>query len=205
MSEGRLERVNFGLADGRRKEAASREVLHIADFDKAGMDVEERFKDVATQIAPRVFRYRRQDLPDRAEVANLAEEAIYKSNKALRGQACDNLAGYVFRVFRRDANEYIKRGKRSSGQDEAFWARQRSRSATEGSPEQIEALILVREALDSMDPETRWICWRKYMREQSWESIAQDLSVPVGTVAARVHRALSKLRVALAGGQRRTP
>src|SRR5262245_52296944 len=76
--------------------------LHIADYDSTrGIPVEARFKTAALEITPAVFRYRRRELTDLAQTANLAEEAVYKANRALYGRACGNIAGYIFTIYKR--------------------------------------------------------------------------------------------------------
>jgi len=93
--------------------------LHIPEYDrKRGIPVEERFRAVLLQIEPVVFAYRRNELTDGADAAEMAEEAIYKANWALYARPCDNVAGYVLTIFRRDVDEYLRRGSKIESLEE---------------------------------------------------------------------------------------
>jgi DNA-directed RNA polymerase specialized sigma24 family protein len=168
--------------------------LHIATYDsKRGIPVEERFRAIAVAITPTVFRYRRRELPDLAQTANLAEEAIYKANWALYGRPCENLAGYVFTIFKRDANECLQREPQIEGLDQA------SGCSSEGAgcvhtPEEIDRQVLLREALESMDEMTRWICLRRFIDEHSPETIGRELGISANSVSVKLSRGLAKVR-----------
>jgi RNA polymerase sigma factor (sigma-70 family) len=171
--------------------------LHIADFDpKRDVPVEDRFRTVAIEIASVVFGYRKQELTDLALTSNLAEEAIYKANWALYGRSCDNLAGYVFTIFKRDADEYLQRDSRIESYD-AKPAGCRDLSDSSATSEDVERQILVREALESLDDVTRWICLRRFLHEDSPQAIGRELGMSANSVSVRLSRGLQKIRTLL--------
>ena len=186
--------VERGLGTKRDSTRIPQYSLCISAKDRCGNPVEDRWKLAAEEITPQVFRYRSRELPDKAKVAELAEEAIYKSNRARAGLACEKPAAYAYGVFRRDANEYIESERRMVSRDAQFARCYAEQRALENGPEQIEQRALLRQALDTMDPEVRLICYRKYTLDQTWEEISEALSTPVGSLASKLHRSFSKLR-----------
>src|SRR4051794_32381665 len=168
--------------------------LHIPDYDRRrGIPVEERFREILFQIAPAVFAYRRSELRDDAETANLAEEAVYKANWALYGRPCDNLAGYVLTIFRHDADEYLQRNSKIISIDQETQGYSGLSSSLQ-TPEQVERQILIREALDALDDTTRWICLRRFVDGDSPELIGRELGISANSVSARLSRGLARIR-----------
>ena len=68
---------------------------------------------------------------------------------------------------------------------------------TAGALEQGEDFRPVAEAVGALDPQKRIVIVLRYWLDLSVEEIAGELGVPVGTVASRLSRALSQLRVVL--------
>jgi len=168
--------------------------LHIPEYDrKRGIPVEERFRAVLLQIEPVVFAYRRNELTDGADAAEMAEEAIYKANWALYGRPCDNVAGYVLTIFRRDVDEYLRRGSKIESLEEHV-ARCSATVCAVGSAGQVEHQILVREALDLLDDMTRWICLRRFIDGESPATIGRELGISANVVSVRLSRGLDRIR-----------
>lgn len=170
--------------------------LHVAEFDhKRGVPVDPRFRDAAARVEQAVFRYRSDELTDSAERANIAEQAIYKANWALYGLPCGNPAAYVLTIFRRDADEFLKRQSRLVSVDERpyFDATVGNRSHTE-----VERKVLVRELLDSMDSVTRAILLRRVAGERPAE-IGRAFGMSANAISIKLSRALAQLRKRFAG------
>jgi RNA polymerase sigma-70 factor (ECF subfamily) len=60
--------------------------------------------------------------------------------------------------------------------------------------EQVEREQRVRRALDRLSPEHRAVLVMKDMEGQKYETMAEILEVPVGTIRSRLHRARLELR-----------
>jgi DNA-directed RNA polymerase specialized sigma24 family protein len=170
--------------------------LHVAEFDhKHGVPVDPRFRNAADRIEQVVFRYRSEGLTDAAELANIAEQAVYKANWALYGMHCANPAAYVLTIFRRDADEIRKRHSRIVSIDE-----HPNGYATVASCSQadVERKVLVRELLDSMDNVTRAILLRRVEGERPAD-IGRTFGMSANAVSIRLSRALAQLRKRVAG------
>lgn len=89
--------------------------------------------------------------------------------------------------------------------DEHRSARQRHEVATETLPERAVAdrtdalfdSMLVTEALQTLSTDHRLVVAKAYFARQSVAEIAEDLSIPPGTVKSRLHYGLRALRLAL--------
>lgn len=145
-------------ADAGRTAKSSRR-LHVARFDhKRGVPVDPRFRAAVDQIESIVFRYRSKELADPAEIANLAEQAVYRANWARYGLPCENPVAYVITIFRRDADQYLKRRSRFASIDERSHGYANVAGSTSAD---VERGVLVRELLDGMDDITRAILLRR--------------------------------------------
>jgi RNA polymerase sigma factor (sigma-70 family) len=71
----------------------------------------------------------------------------------------------------------------------------------DGGLEDIEQAMDVREGLASLDETCRELLDRFFARDEPYRVIADELSLPMGTVASRISRCLAKLRGALAEGR----
>jgi DNA-directed RNA polymerase specialized sigma24 family protein len=165
--------------------------LHVAEFDhKRGVPVEPRFRDAAARVEHAVFRYRSDELTDSAERANIAEQAVYKANWAVYGLPCGNPGAYVLTIFRRDADEFLRRQSRLVIVCERphFDDIVGNHSHTE-----VERKVLVRELLDSMDSVTRAILLRRVEGERPAD-IGRAFGMSANAVSIRLSRALAQLR-----------
>jgi RNA polymerase sigma-70 factor (ECF subfamily) len=61
----------------------------------------------------------------------------------------------------------------------------------------LEAVELVREALESLPPEQRQVVRMRIYEEKTFATIAQELNIPLGTALGRMRSALTKLRATL--------
>jgi DNA-directed RNA polymerase specialized sigma24 family protein len=175
--------------NGRRAERIHR--LHVAEFDvKRGVPVDPRFRSALARVEQAVFRYRSQELSDSAEVANIAEEAVYKANWTLYGMSCANPAAYVVTIFRMDADEFLKRHSRIISVDEGPSLYATTAGCTQTD---VERRVFVRELLDSMDDVTRAILLRRVEGERPAE-IGHLFGMSANAVSIRLSRALAQLR-----------
>lgn len=171
--------------------AKSSQRLHVGEFDhKRGVPVDPRFRNAAARIEQAVFRYRSEELTDSAQVANIPEEAAYKANWVLYGMPCANPQASALTIFRRDADEFLKRHSRIVIVDrhEKLYATDASRTYTD-----VERKVLVRELLDSMDKVTRAILLRRVEGERP-SDIGREFGMSANAASVRLSRALAQLR-----------
>lgn len=65
--------------------------------------------------------------------------------------------------------------------------------------ERIDEAMAIRDALDRLSPECREVLDRFFCRDESYRTIGAALGLPGGTIASRISRCLTKLRLALEG------
>ncbi|HEV3203707.1 MAG TPA: sigma-70 family RNA polymerase sigma factor, partial [Gemmataceae bacterium] len=63
--------------------------------------------------------------------------------------------------------------------------------------ERMEEEQRIQEALNRLSPDHRTVLILKDMEDQKYETIAEILEVPIGTVRSRLHRARLELRMVL--------
>jgi DNA-directed RNA polymerase specialized sigma24 family protein len=123
-------------------------------------------------------------------MANVAEEAVYKANWTRYGLPCENPAAYVLTIFRRDADQYLKRRSLVRSIDERGYG---YANVAGSSSADIERRVLVRELLDNMDDITRSILLRR-VEGESPRDIGRALGLSANAVSIRWSRALAELR-----------
>jgi RNA polymerase sigma-70 factor (ECF subfamily) len=98
---------------------------------------------------------------------------------------------WLKRIAANRAIDLLRRGQRLTTLDrDVAWE-------TTGALEQREDFGAVAEAVGALDPQKRLVIVLRYWLDLSVEEIAGALGIPVGTVASRLSRALSQLRVVL--------
>ena len=91
----------------------------------------------------------------------------------------------------------LKTGRVGTGVSEPLDASESSRP--EYALEKLEQQRRVQQALNRLSPEHRTVLILKDMDGQKYETMAEILQVPIGTVRSRLHRARLKLRELLQG------
>ena len=104
------------------------------------------------------------------------------------------LPGWIVRVTRNVAIDLIRMRRREVADDD-----QLSESVYEEPYEQVIEAMAVREALARLPHQQREMLERFFVKDQSYRTIAAELSVPPGTIASRISRALAMLRSELMG------
>jgi RNA polymerase sigma-70 factor (ECF subfamily) len=79
----------------------------------------------------------------------------------------------------------------------------RSRAETDHAPPDVhvsrfETVAAVRKALNELPADQRQVVWMRIYEQKKFAQIANELSLPLGTVLSRMHLALKKLRRLLA-------
>lgn len=99
------------------------------------------------------------------------------------------LPGWIARVTRNVAVDAIRRNRREIGGDVEVDER-----AYDEPYEQVLDAISVRQALEHLPEQQREMLERFFVEDQSYRTMAAELSIPAGTIASRISRALAMLR-----------
>jgi RNA polymerase sigma factor (sigma-70 family) len=132
---------------------------------------------------------------DRALADDAAQEAIQRAFGALdRFDETRPFGPWLKRIAANRAIDLLRRGQRLTSLGEhsitVEWE-------TGGALEDREELGAVAEAVAALAPPKRMVVVLRYWLDLHVDEIAGVLGIPVGTVASRLSRALSELRVAL--------
>jgi RNA polymerase sigma factor (sigma-70 family) len=99
------------------------------------------------------------------------------------------LPGWIAQVTRNVALDLIRRRQREvAGGDEL------DEASFDDSYERVLDAMSVRQALSRLPDQQREMLERFFVQDQSYSTIATELSIPAGTIASRVSRALALLR-----------
>ncbi len=163
---------------------------------------EDAWRQILEQYSRRVYAMVRSRLsrPDLAEevtqdvfvtVATKLAEGAYSE----RGR----FESWLFRITMNRVRDEARRLARHAQPTDPFQITESAGTshdapADEGADPQTVAL---REAIDSLGPEDRLIVELRHMAQMSFKQIAAHLDTPLGTILARHHRALRKLRTIL--------
>jgi RNA polymerase sigma factor (sigma-70 family) len=99
------------------------------------------------------------------------------------------LPGWIAQVSRNVGVDVIRAGRRVVADDQEI-----DEAAYDESYEQLIDAMSVRQALGRLPPQQREMLDRFFVRDQSYQTIASELSIPAGTIASRISRALAMLR-----------
>ncbi len=113
-----------------------------------------------------------------------------------------SLKGWLFRVALNEALAIRRRQQlRDRTIDRVAW----SQPGTLESPADLvvrsETINVVRDALDSLPLEQRQVVCMRIYDEKTFQAIANQLGLPLGTVLSRMQLAIKKLRERLEGGE----
>lgn len=134
--------------------------------------------------------------------ADAAQEAFFSAWRGLpnfRGDA--NFSTWLYRLVSNASMDLLRRRKRqdahagpSLDDDELCFDAPDPSPAPEDLAERRETRRELRDALQALSPERRQILILREIHQLSYEEIAQTLSIDVGTVKSRIHRAREALR-----------
>ena len=148
----------------------------------------ERFSRYVYAICTQGFRLKEADAED---VYQDVFTRVYTRLETLRDDAA--IRPWIAQLTRRACLDAISAGKREQPVAEPL---------DEGSEHvlnEIDEAFEVREALTELPDHCQEMLDRFFARDESYRTISAELDVPLGTIASRIARCLSKLRDTLEG------
>jgi RNA polymerase sigma factor (sigma-70 family) len=151
----------------------------------------ERFSRYVYAIVAQAYRLPE---PDAEDVFQEVFARTYEHLGRLRSD--EAIRPWIGQLSRRLAVDRLRlRRREQPGFDESF-------AELEGSAsrelERLELALGVREAMKALPDNCQEILDRFFARDQSYQEISRALQVPMGTIASRISRCLTKLRQLLA-------
>jgi RNA polymerase sigma-70 factor (ECF subfamily) len=145
---------------------------------------------------PRVFAYFRRLGVAAAPADDLAQETFLIAWRGLAKVRCEaDLRPWLYGIARRC---YLKhRSRTARGAMEEVEVESRPAPADDPGSEERLALLLVRQAVQRLPDHYLQPLVLVYWEGLSYAEAARALSIPIGTLGWRVHKALKRLRAAL--------
>jgi RNA polymerase sigma factor (sigma-70 family) len=149
----------------------------------------ERFSRYVHAIAVGAYRLSEADAED---VFQDVFARTYEHLDGLRDDAA--IRPWLGQLTRRLCIDRLRAARPTTELDEAV-----GEGAVDEHLEQIEQAVMVHDALARMSGDCREILDRFFARDESYRTIGEALDLPPGTIASRISRCLSKLKVELEG------
>ena len=159
-----------------------------AGDDDAWRELVERFSRYVYAVCTRGFRLSEDDAED---VFQEVFTRVFTHLDTLRNDAA--LRPWIAQLTRRLCLDSIQKGGREQATAEPL------AEDLAADLEEIDESFTVREAMTGLSRACQEILDRFFARDQSYRTISEELDIPSGTIASRIARCLSKLRIELEG------
>jgi RNA polymerase sigma-70 factor (ECF subfamily) len=151
----------------------------------------ERFSRYVYAIAVQAYRLSAHDAED------VFQEVFARTFEHLaRLQSDEAIRPWIGQLTRRLAIDRLRLARRESLGDDSL---ELIEGQTDQQLEQIELSMAVSSAMERLPEHCQEILDRFFARGQSYHQIAAELEIPMGTIASRISRCLTKLRTELGG------
>jgi RNA polymerase sigma factor (sigma-70 family) len=159
-----------------------------AGDDDAWRQLVERFSRYVYAIAVRAYRL------DEADAEDVFQEVFARAYQQL-GKLRDDAAirPWIGQLTRRLCVDRLRLAKREAPAEDVGDA------GVESAVDRIDEALAVRQALATLGEDCQQLLDRFFARDESYRVIADALDLPMGTVASRMSRCLTKMRESLEG------
>ncbi|MBN2409507.1 MAG: sigma-70 family RNA polymerase sigma factor [Candidatus Aminicenantes bacterium] len=141
-------------------------------------------------------RRRIDDAADHEAEDIVQDVAVHLFDRADPSIPIQNLAAYVYRALRNRIVDFYRRKRETIALQEAQVASGQEPSL---ELEKEEMLNDVFEAMERLSVEEKAVILATEMEGRTFKELAEDWSIPIGTLLARKSRALDKIRMQLTG------
>ncbi len=162
---------------------------------EAWNELVERFSRYVYAITIQAFRLPEHDAEDVfQEVFTRAYEHLHKlrDDEAVRP--------WLAQLTRRLCIDRLRAGSTDELADDSLEAPER-----EDAIERLDESLAVHEALATLPESCKEILDRFFARDESYRTISEALEIPTGTIASRISRCLTKLRIEMEGRNEGAP
>jgi RNA polymerase sigma factor (sigma-70 family) len=154
--------------------------------ERAWTELVERFSRYVYAIASQAYRLREHDAED------VFQEVFARTYEHLARLRDDEaIRPWIGQLTRRLAIDRLRSCSREQPDADALDV---AEQGEEPSLERIELALAVHEAMSTLPEHCQEILDRFFAQEQSYQEISTALGIPMGTIASRISRCLTKLR-----------
>lgn len=179
----------------------SKSLIWLGDVDPAGHPLHPVIKDLAYKREPELVRYRSKEMKDKAEVASLIEEAVYRTSKAAFATPLARPGSYLYRTYVNMVDKKLREAVEAFGMES--YLLERIVSIDKGNQvEEVAVRRLTRQKVfDSMDDKGRSL-WNRHLLGFEVDELAAAEGQNAEYIGKRLRRATQRaLRRLLLGGQ----
>lgn len=139
-----------------------------------------------------LYRYAYRLTGKTADAEDLVQQTFLAAQEKLHQLRDAHAArGWLFQILRR---HFLKACRKRSPQNEADARLDMNSVSADVEPQPPFDAELIQQKLDELPDRFRLALLMYYFEEKSYESIAQELEIPIGTVMSRLARARAHLR-----------
>ena len=167
---------------------------------RAARGDQEAFGELVRIYENQIFRLARRICTDPEDAADVAQEAFLAAWKGLpnfRQEA--EFSTWLYRLTTNAAIDHLRRAKKQRGDvslddEEAALDAVDSGPSPQRAAEMREVQSAVSGAMDQLSDDHRQVLVLRELRQLSYEEIADELGMDIGTVKSRISRARNSLR-----------
>ena len=159
-----------------------------AGEQEAWNELVERFSRYVYAIAVRGFRLSENDAED------VFQDVFARTFERLESLRDDTaIRPWLAQMTRNACVDRLRAGTREQPTEEPL------ADEVDGEIERLDEALDVHEGLQALSPNCREVLDRFFARDESYRTISSELDLPLGTIASRIARCLTKLRETLEG------
>ncbi|WEG11976.1 sigma-70 family RNA polymerase sigma factor [Pullulanibacillus sp. KACC 23026] len=161
----------------------------------------EAFEELVRLYKGKVYRHALAMVRDPLAAEDITQEAFVKAFFQLRKLEEEvAFVAWLTRIVRNLCLDYLKKAKRETTTDDV-WLEQPESSATSQSEGQSVNRLMIQEGLSRLSLEHREVIILRDIQGFSYQEIADQLNIPLGTVKSRINIARTSLKSFLLEGE----
>ncbi len=164
-------------------------LIWLRDPDPDGHPLNPIIKDLAYRKEPEIAAYRANEMRDEAEVANLLEDAVYRTSKVANTRQISDPAGYLYRTYANLVDQTLRRTIQAFGLENQLLAE----VAVSGhDTEQTLVKKLTRQNLIALMGEKEQYLWERHILGYEIGELAAEAGQDADYLGKRLRRAAER-------------
>ena len=164
-------------------------LIWLRDPDPDGHPLNPVIKDLAYRKEPEIAAYRASEMRDEAEVANLLEDAVYRTSKVANTREISDPAGYLYRTYANLVDQTLRRTIQAFGLENQILAE----VAVSGhDTEQALVKKLTRQNLIALMDEKEQHLWERHILGYEIRELAAEAGQNADYLGKRLRRAAER-------------
>jgi DNA-directed RNA polymerase specialized sigma24 family protein len=166
-----------------------RGLIWLRDPDPDGHPLNPIIKDLAYGKEPEIAAYRASEMRDEAEVANLLEDAVYRTSKVANTRQISDPAGYLYRTYANLVDQTLRRTIQAFGLGNQVLAEM---AISSHDTEQTLVKRLTRQNLIALMDEKEQHLWERHILGYEIRELAAEAGQDADYLGKRLRRAAER-------------